>query len=53
MGGNIGVGELGPTPHTRGMEAARRHWVEVSNLRETFGEGGLELLEKRPPDPLP
>ena len=53
LGGDIGVGELGPTPHTRHDGAARRHWVEVPNLRDIFGEGGLELLEERPPDPRP
>ena len=25
VGGDIGVGELGPTPHTRQNDAARRH----------------------------
>ena len=55
VGGNIGVGELGPTPHTRHDDAARRHWVEVPNLRDFFHERGRgwELLEKRPRDPLP
>ena len=53
VGGDIGVGELRPTPHTRHDDAARRHWVEVPNLRDTFHEGGVELLEKRPHDPLP
>ena len=53
VGGDAGVGELGPTPHTRHDDAARRHWVEVPNLRDTFGEGGVELLEERPPDPRP
>ena len=53
VGGYIGVGELGPTPHTRHDDAARRHWVEVPNLRDTFCEVGVELLEKRPPNPLP
>ena len=54
MGGDIGVGELRPTPHTRHDDAARCHWVEVPNLRDTFGEGrGVELLEERPPDPQP
>ena len=46
-------GGLGPTPHIRHDDAARRHWVEVPNLRDTFGEGGVELLEERPPDPRP
>ena len=50
-GGDIGVEELGPTPHTLHNDAARRHWVEIYNLRETFGEGGLEILVERPPDP--
>ena len=40
LGGDIGAGELGSTPHTRHDDAARRHWVEVPNLRNTFGEGG-------------
>ena len=40
VGGDIGVGEQGPTPHTRHDDAARRHWVEVSNPRDTFHEGG-------------
>ena len=53
VGGDIGVGELGPTPHTCHDDAARRHWVEVRNLRDTFGEMGVELLEERPPDPRP
>ena len=53
VGGDVGVGELRPTPHTRHDDAARRHWVEVPNLRVTFLKGGVELLEKRPPDPLP
>ena len=52
VGGDVGVGELRPTPHTRHDDAARRHGVEVPNLRYTVHEGGLELLEKRPPDPL-
>ena len=51
VGGDIGVGELGPSPHTRHHDAARCHWVEVPNLRDTFGEVGVELLEARPPDP--
>ena len=50
LGGDIGVGELGPTPHTLHDDAARRHWVDVANLRDTFHEGG-GLLDKRPPDP--
>ena len=49
--GDIGVGELGPTPHTRHDDAARGHWVEVPNLRNTFGEVGVELLGERPPPP--
>ena len=54
VGGDIGVGELGPTPHTRHDDATRRHCVEVPNLRDTFGEGqGMELLEERPPNPGP
>ena len=53
MDGDIGVGELGPTPHTRHDDAARSHWVEVPNLRDTFGEVGVELLEERPPHPRP
>ena len=53
VGGDMGVGELGPTPHTCHDDAARRHWVEVPNLRDTFGEGRVELLEESPPDPRP
>ena len=53
VAGDIGVGELGPTPHTRHNDAARRHWVELPNLRDTFGEGAVELLEERPPDSRP
>ena len=53
VGGDIGVGELGPTPHNRHDDAARRHWVEVPNLRDTFGEVGVEHLEERPPHPRP
>ena len=53
MGGDIGLGELGPTPHTRHDDAARRQWVEVPSLRDTFGEEGVELVEERPPDPRP
>ena len=52
-GEHLGVGELGPTPHTRHDDAAWGHWVEVPDLRDTFHEGGVELLEKRPPDPRP
>ena len=53
VGREIGVGELGPTSHTRHDDATRRHWVEVPNLRNTLGEGGVELLEGGPPDPRP
>ena len=53
VAGDIGVGELGPTPHTRNDDAAWRHRVEIPNLRATFGERGVELLEERPPDPHP
>ena len=49
VGGDMGVGELGPSPHTRHDDAARRHWVEVPNLTDTFGELGVQLLEERPP----
>ena len=52
-GGDIGVGQLGPTPHTRHDDAARRRWVEVPNLRDTFGEVVVELLEERPPHTRP
>ena len=38
VGGNIGVGQLGPTPHTRHDDAARRQWVECPNMRDTFNE---------------
>ena len=53
VGGHVGVGELRPTPHTGHNDAARRHWVEVLNPRDTFGEVGVELLEERPPHPRP
>ena len=53
MCGAVGVGELGPTLNTCHDDAARRHWVEVPDLRDTFHEGRLELLEKGPPHPLP
>ena len=53
MGGDIGVRELRPTAHTRHDDAARRHWVEVPNPRDTFGEVGVELLEERLPHPRP
>ena len=54
MDGDIGVGEMGPTPQTRHNGAARRHLVEVPNLRDTFDKGGgTELLEERPPDSRP
>ena len=52
MGGDIGVGELGPIPHTC-HDAGWRRWVEIPNLRDTFHDGGVELLEKRPPAPRP
>ena len=53
VSGDIGVRELGPTPHTRQDDAPRRHWVEVPNLRNTFGEVEVELLEERPPHRRP
>ena len=53
VGGHVGVGELRPTPHTGHNDAARRHWVEVPNPRDTFGEVRVELLEERPPHPRP
>ena len=53
VGGDIGVGELGPTPHTRHDDAAQRHWVEVPNLRDTFGEKGWNFLKRGPPTPDP
>ena len=53
VGGHVGVGELRHTPHTGHNDAARRHWVEVPNPRDTFGEVGVELLEERPPNPRP
>ena len=49
--GDGGVGELRPTPHTRHNDAARRHWVEVPNARDTFGEVWVKLLEQRPLHP--
>ena len=53
VGGHVGVGELWPTPHTGHNDAARRHWVEVPNPRDTSGEVGVELFEERPPHPRP
>ena len=53
VGGNIGVGEPGPTPHTRHDDTARRHWVVVPNLRDTFREGGWNFLKRGPPTPDP
>ena len=53
VGGHVGVGELRPTPHTCLNDAARRHWVEVPNPRDTFGEVGVELLEESPSHPRP
>ena len=53
VGGDTGVGELRPTPHTRHDDPARHHWVEVPNPRDTFGEVGVALLEERPPHPRP
>ena len=53
VGGDIGVGEVGPTPHTRRNDAPQSHWVEVPTLRDTFREVGVELLEERPPQPRP
>ena len=50
VGGHVGVGELRPTPHTRHNDAARRHWVEVPNPRDTFGEVGVR---EAPPPPTP
>ena len=50
--GNVGVGEPGPTPNRCYNDAARRHWVQLPDLKDTFHEGGLELLEK-PPTPTP
>ena len=48
VGGDVGLGELGPNPHTHHHDGARRDWVEVPNLRDTFGEERVELLEERP-----
>ena len=53
LGDDVSVGELRPTLHTLHDDAARRHWVEVANLRDTFHEGGVELLEERRPYTLP
>ena len=53
MCGDVGVGELGPTPNDCHDDAARRHLVGVPNLRDTFHEGGVEVFEKGPPHPLP
>ena len=52
VGGDVGVGELHPTPHTRHNDAAWRHWVEVPNPWDTFHEGGVQFLEKSPPGPV-
>ena len=52
MCGDVGVGELGPSGNTCHDDAARRDWVEVPDLRDTFDEG-VELLEKPPPPTLP
>ena len=40
MCGDVGLGELGPTPNTGHDDAARRHWVDLPNLRDAFHEGG-------------
>ena len=53
VGGDIGVGQLGTTSHTRHDDAARRRWVEVPNLRDAFCEVGVELLEERPAQTRP
>ena len=52
MRGDVCVGELG-SPDTCHDDAARHHRVEVPDPRDTFHEGGVELLEKAPPCPLP
>ena len=38
MRGDIGVGELGPTPNTCHHDDARHHWV--LDLKDRFHEGG-------------
>ena len=53
MRGDVGVGELGPTPNTCLDDTARCHWVEVPDLKDTFHERGVGLLEDAPPNPLP
>ena len=54
MGGDFGVGELGPTRQACHNDTARRHWVVLANLKGTFDRGGGgELLEKGPPTPCP
>ena len=53
VGGHVVVGELRPTPHTGHNDAARRHWVEVPNPRDTFGEVGMNFLKRGPPTPDP
>ena len=51
VGGEIGVGEVRPTPHNRHDDAARRHWVEVPNLRDTSMRGVWNFLKRGPPTP--
>ena len=41
MCGDVGVGELGPTPDTRHNDAAGRHRMEVPDSGDTFHEGGV------------
>ena len=52
VGGDIGVGEPRPTPHTCHNDAARRHWVQLPHLRDTFDEG-LNFLKSPPRHPVP
>ena len=52
--GDIGMGSSAPLPTLATMTLPGvTAWVEVPNLRDTFAEGGVELLEERAPDPRP
>ena len=58
MCGNVGVGELGPTPDARHDDAARHHRVQVPDSGDTlhWGGGGSSKGLPRPPalaPPLP
>ena len=49
--GDVGVGELGPTPGTCHDDAARHHREEVLDPRATFHEGGWNFLKSGRPTP--